>query len=80
MQTEVTLYKVPGGHVMLPIFHHAGVLQGETHTNVNVQNTSALKKAKQEKPFATLLPFMHLFAISPAVDTLQATRDFWHCT
>lgn len=27
MQAQVTLYKVPGGHVMLSIVHHTGILQ-----------------------------------------------------
>lgn len=28
MQTQVTLHKVPGGHVMLSIVDHTGILQG----------------------------------------------------
>lgn len=35
MQTQVPLHEVPGGHVMLPILHHAGILQSR-HTNVDV--------------------------------------------
>ena len=27
VQTQVALYKVPGGHVKLPILHHTGILQ-----------------------------------------------------
>lgn len=46
MQTEVTLYKVPRGHVTFPIFHHAGVLQGETHTNVDIDGGRLRKSSK----------------------------------
>lgn len=45
MQTQVPLYEVLGGHVMLPILHHAGILQ-RRHTNVDVDLGSTAKQQR----------------------------------
>ena len=38
VQTQEILHKVFGGHVMLPLFHHAGILQGRKTCSCSIDN------------------------------------------
>lgn len=56
---------------MFPILHHAGILQGETHTNVDAGRGSPTLKCLD---FFLNIPLPHsciLMQVTPAVDMLR---------